>query len=242
MCLCGDGRDDINELSYYRKNEAPNYLWVDDTARKREREAAASQAAMWYGWAGQQSQGRSRETQRPATSGSKDSYFEPHVASAFVGLPGSDFRAVYDPERRRQPKHPDRQRPSNPPHHTQQRRPDRVVINQPRPMEAMAMGPPRHHYAHDNMRRRPDAVKYPSKTSVPAALKAAPSPMVPSRPKPVRRDSNNISELGSEDGRDGDDLNSYVVSPTSPNAPPAPWESRSLYTRTKHSHGRNGAF
>ena len=56
---------------------------------QRQAQAHATWAAHDYGWAGQRSQ-----AQHNSSSRSRDSYFEPGLGQALVGLPGSDFREL----------------------------------------------------------------------------------------------------------------------------------------------------
>ncbi|KAI8965938.1 hypothetical protein F5Y11DRAFT_234530 [Daldinia sp. FL1419] len=90
MC-CGLG-DDYDEPRRQRPRNPP--VARTQSAQRRE----ATRAAENYGWP----RDRAGGTHRPEQGGNRDSYIEAGLAGALAGLPGSDFRQVYDPDRHRQ--------------------------------------------------------------------------------------------------------------------------------------------
>ncbi|OTA96937.1 hypothetical protein M434DRAFT_347086 [Hypoxylon sp. CO27-5] len=203
MCLCNDN-------DYYgRDGKHPQ------NPEKDRRQVAAQ----GYGWPGQTTT-RSNNPQQSLRR--KDSYIEPGLAHALVGLPGSDFRAVYDPERARQQRAPQPTISSNYPQ--QRQGAHRIVAQQPRRIEAMAMaypqGMPQNAYQHPG---------------VFASSRTAQSQPSPARL--MRRDSNGVSEFGSDDEYDASALRNYTVSPITTKSSSAPKMRTKPNAHNRHDYG-----
>ncbi|KAI0438775.1 hypothetical protein F4803DRAFT_569306 [Xylaria telfairii] len=85
---------------------------------KRQRQAQATAAAQRYGWPTSRTDPRGYDDLQ--IPGNRDSLIEPGLASGLSTMPGSDFRAVYDPQRspqRRRNHPPNRPRPTQSPHY-----------------------------------------------------------------------------------------------------------------------------
>lgn len=186
-----------------------------EEAEKRQRQAQATAAAQNYGWPTARGV-PSNTNHHPRGTGSRDSIIEPDLAGGLAAMPGSDFRAVYDPQRHRQRQRP-RQQPIRRPNPTPpfQRPPyyqQRFVTQQPTrmPMMTAAPGPnigravPRVHMpaTHPVIARKP--VIQDVRTQIYA------TPQVARLVR--RRDSNGIS-VCSDDSFDREDLRQYTVSP-----------------------------
>jgi len=70
---------------------------------KRDRQARATAAAHQYGWPTLRGVAGNMDTNLHRTLGNRDSIIEPRLAGNLATMPGSDYRSVYDPNKRRQP-------------------------------------------------------------------------------------------------------------------------------------------
>ncbi|KAI1083206.1 hypothetical protein F5B20DRAFT_451191 [Whalleya microplaca] len=145
MCFCSDEDYDERPL-------------VDEHKRRRQEEAA--RAAQNYGWGGQPRVNNPRQRTQMQAMGNRDSYIEPHLRQAIVGLPGSEFEAVYDPTRPPRPPHPRQQPPRSQvqPKYTQYKpayniptRPQQAHQHQQRapPPPPLRTTPPQYHQQHN---------------------------------------------------------------------------------------------
>ncbi|KAI3343133.1 hypothetical protein F4824DRAFT_510369 [Ustulina deusta] len=218
MC-CGCSDDDYYTASPYRppnenphpsvsqrrpeRHRKPRYQDPSrEEVEKRQRQAQATAAARNYGWP--TTRGVAGSTDRLQTSGNRDSIIEPHLAGGLAAMPGSDFRAVYDPQRpRQQPmRRPSPSRPPQRPPYYQQR----FVNQQPPRMPLMSIS------AQQDVRTLPPVVhQHPVTVRRPVIQTTRPH-QAPQVARLVRRDSNGISEC-SDDEVDPEDLRKYTVSP-----------------------------
>ncbi|KAI1166922.1 hypothetical protein F5B18DRAFT_569495 [Nemania serpens] len=193
---------------------------------KRQRQAQATAAAQSYGWPtrGVTPTGPHR------THGSRDSIIESGLVGSLAALPGSDLRAVYDPQRIRQPPHqqqlrqqprqqpgqqprqqpgqqPGQQRPIHQP--TWPQRPPYYQFISEQPSKVQPMSTPSRHRTQTG----PPVIK--ERIARKPVLHAAQPHLRPHTAKLVRRDSNGISECSDdEDGVDyREKLRNYTVSP-----------------------------
>ncbi|OTA64577.1 hypothetical protein K449DRAFT_404101 [Hypoxylon sp. EC38] len=204
MCLCNDN----------------DYYGRDGRHPQNPEKDRRQVAAQGYGWPGQTTT-RSNNPQQSLRR--KDSYIEPGLAHALVGLPDSDFRAVYDPERARQHRVLARQ-PMFSPNYPQQRQGAHgIVAQQPHTMEAMAMAYPQGvpHIAYQH-----PGIFVSSKTA-----QSQPSPA-----RLMRRDSNGVSEFGSDDEYDASALRNYTVSPITTKSSSAPKMRTKPSARNSNRH------
>jgi hypothetical protein len=184
---------------------------------RKETRARATHAANNYGWGGK-------------TARSRDSYVEPSLGQALVGMPGSEYDAVYDPRRGGQPRHYQQGRRTNwPTPRPQPQRPNQTA-GPARPVRSL----PRLQVREGNVPAYRPQVVY---QSIPEPMRAEPVRMQSTRPPrpemgyaqrpkavnhyvayptttPVRRGSDVISDLGSEDG-DPIGWRNHAVSPIS---------------------------
>ncbi|KAI2784832.1 hypothetical protein F4815DRAFT_454385 [Daldinia loculata] len=95
MCLgiCTDDYD--NHRPQRQRRDRRAHLPHHERSPRRE----ATRAAQNYGWPRNHNMSSFYNYGQP---GNRDSHVEPELMEAFVGLPGSDLRRVYDPERSRQ--------------------------------------------------------------------------------------------------------------------------------------------
>ncbi|KAI0140937.1 hypothetical protein F4776DRAFT_539319 [Hypoxylon sp. NC0597] len=210
MCFCND--DDYHPRD---GRHPPN--------SERDRRQVAAQG---YGWPGQTTT-RSNNPQQSLRR--QDSFIEPGLAHALVGLPDSDFRAVYDPERARQQRVPASQ-PILSPNYPQQlqRGAPGIIAEQPSTIEAMAVAYPQG--VRQIVHQHP---------SVSTSSKTAPS--MPSPVRLMRRDSNGVSEC-SDDEYDEAALRNYTVSPTTTIPSARPTIKTRPNVSNRHDYGWNGAF
>ncbi|KAK5624358.1 hypothetical protein RRF57_000074 [Xylaria bambusicola] len=201
-----------------------------EEAEKRQRQAQATAAARNYGWP--TTRGVTGNTHQLQGTGSRDSIIEPSLVGGLAAMPGSDFRAVYDPQ------HP-RQR--------QQQQQQRQPVHRPNPLPPYQHPP---YYQQRFVSQQPLRMPMMSAASrqeiprVPRVLQEGPlarrqqviarKPVIqelrtqfhaPQVARLVRRDSNGISEC-SDDAFDREELRQYTVSPIQ--SPPA---ERSYRTR-----------
>ncbi|KAI1143468.1 hypothetical protein F5Y05DRAFT_154106 [Hypoxylon sp. FL0543] len=231
MCFCND--DD-----YYadrrRRRQSRNL-------EKGQLEWVPTHVAQGHGWPGETRSNNSQQSHRR-----KDSFFEPGLAHALVGLPDSDFRAVYDPEhvrhrlQQRVPVSPARSAPDYPPQrHTSTRG---IIAEQPSTTSAMTMA---NHYTQRTpwaIQEHPTVLTRPGK-AVTAATYSGAAPPMPSQARLMRRDSNGISEFGSDDENDQPDLTNYSVSPTTTEASPSSTKKVKPKVHSGHDkYGWNGTF
>ncbi|GAP86100.1 hypothetical protein SAMD00023353_0302290 [Rosellinia necatrix] len=209
---------------------------------KQRRQAQATAAARTYGWpTTRRGTDGGGEVGGAGSSGSRDSVIEPHLAGGLAALPGSDFRAVYDPRRAqhpspapppppppppqqqqqvRLPNYP-RQQPQHPPYH-----PGQSAWQQPGRMPATWATPTQGAAAITTTTTAaaaaaPVAYQRPTVARRPVVRTAPRLPSQPQRPRHVRRDSNGVSECSSDEGDGGGDhnvedyrhLRNYTVSP-----------------------------
>ncbi|KAI0842119.1 hypothetical protein F5Y06DRAFT_259038 [Hypoxylon sp. FL0890] len=229
MCFCGD--DDYNPRQRYRRQ--PSSL---ETSQRQKATAYAAQSHGWSDETGMRSNPSQQSLRR------KDSYFEPGLAHALVGLPDSDFRAVYDPDRDRQQRILVSQ-PRFTTDYPQQRQTGTrgVVCEQPSTTEAMAMVYQDTRNMPWIVHQHPGVSRHPDKAAIDAgSSKTAPS--MPSSVHLIRRDSNGVSEFGSDDEYDRSDLGNYTVSPITTIASPSPTKKAKPNVRNRHGYGWNGAF
>ncbi|KAI1428370.1 hypothetical protein F5Y12DRAFT_733403 [Xylaria sp. FL1777] len=231
MC-CGGSEDDYYTVSPYRPaNENPHPSVAQhrperyhqprhrgpsrEEVEKRQRQAQATAAAQNYGWP--ITRGVSRNPNHLQTSRNRDSVIEPDLAGGLAAMPGSDFRAVYDPQRSRQqqihrpsPPRPPQRQPQRPPQRLPQRPPyhqQRFVSQQPPRMPPMSVP------AKQDVRRVPLVVQqHQAIARKPVIQTTRPQFQAPQAARLVRRDSNGISECSDDDG-DREDLRGYTVSP-----------------------------
>lgn len=220
---------------------------------RRRAQASATRAANDYGWTGQRSQTRNR-----------DSYIEPELGQALVGLPGSDYRELsaaahsnqlqrrpvggpapprpsYQAGQRRAPgpAPPARYRPSpqrpQQYHHQQQQQRQQVVQRQPARVQPMVSAPPRKRQQPPpplaSLGQRP--VVHGVDPRALAQPQAAVFDYVPQ--KPVRRDSNGVSECGDED--EYANCRYHTVSPV---LSPGHRMDHDLYGQVGMGYGRTG--
>ncbi|KAI1828067.1 hypothetical protein F4861DRAFT_490531 [Xylaria intraflava] len=148
--MCCGSEDDYYTVSPYRpENERPHpsvaaahtrqnpqrqYQTPNrDEAEKRQRQEQAAAAARNYGWPTARGVNGNIYTNNRERPENRDSMIEPDLAGGLAAMPGSDFRAVYDPNRARQqqvhrPSPPDC-RPSQPIH-----RPSQPIHRQGQPI------------------------------------------------------------------------------------------------------------
>ncbi|KAI0505239.1 hypothetical protein F5B22DRAFT_529634 [Xylaria bambusicola] len=189
-----------------------------EEADKRQRQAQATAAARNYGWP--TTRGVAGNTNHHRGSGSRDSIIEPGLAGGLAAMPGSDFRAVYDPQRHRQRQQQQQQRQQQPIHRPNpvppfQRPPyyqQRFVSQQPPRMPMMSAIP---RASEEPLARRQQVIA--RKPVVQGRRTQFHAPQVA---RLVRRDSNGISEC-SDDDFDREDLRQYTVSPIQSPPPPA---------------------
>ncbi|KAI1177491.1 hypothetical protein F4777DRAFT_587286 [Nemania sp. FL0916] len=150
---------------------------------KRQRQAQATIAARSYGWP----TSREAAANHSHPSRNRDSMIEPGLASGLAAMPGSEFRAVYDPQRQRQ------QHQSRP--QGQQQLPQRSLYYQQRSVTQQPSRVP------PMVTRKP---VFHEGRSLPAGRKPViqtARPLIqPQRAQLVRRDSNGISECSDDDG------------------------------------------
>ncbi|KAI0974378.1 hypothetical protein F4678DRAFT_458345 [Xylaria arbuscula] len=174
-----------------------------EEVEKRQRQAQATAAARNYGWPTERSIVRHADP-RPELR-NRDSIIEPGLAGGLAAMPGSDFRAVYDPQRARQQqtRQPNIPQPAQRPPYYQQR----FVNQQPARMPMMSAS------NMQNVRRMPPVVhQQPVIARKPVIQTTRPQFRAPQVARIVRRDSNGISEC-SDDDDDIRDLRNYTVSP-----------------------------
>ncbi|KAI0404274.1 hypothetical protein F4802DRAFT_567438 [Xylaria palmicola] len=206
---------------------------------KRQRQAQASAAARSYGWPAAR-----------GAAGNRDSIIEPGLAGGLAAMPGSDFRAVYDPHRQRQSpqrrpvqqpvRQPVRRRdlpgpPQRPPYYQQgsvnrqgfvNQQPGRAQLMRAYPQQEARAPAPTMHQRPGNARR--PVVQQQTTAHVPRQAQTA---------RLVRRDSNGVSECSDTDD-DIENLRNYTVSP---------WAESPVYPtprpppRIETRYGRNGA-
>ncbi|KAI3329283.1 hypothetical protein HD806DRAFT_279404 [Xylariaceae sp. AK1471] len=265
MCFGSD--DDYYHASPYRpENEHPHpsVSQVQPRPRyqppsreeeeKRLRQTQATVAAQKYGWPTSRGVANNIYTEHYKTSGNRDSLIEPDLAGGLASLPGSDYRAVYDPQRRRQPQQPGQrqpqlvqrpnpplqrpsppQRPQRPPYYQQRSVYQKPSYQQSQPV-VYQQQPPMSVELRQNMRRQqPQAVA--RKPALRVTPQANHTPMVAHL---IRRDSNGVSECSDDDDDDHNNLRHYTVSPIQ--ASPGFNNGLGLYSQMGMSYGRNGAF
>lgn len=196
---------------------------AQEESERKETRARATHAASNYGWAGR-------------TAGNRDSYVEPSLGQALVGMPGSEYDAVYDPRRGGQHRHYQQQqgrRTNNssnwPAQRPQPQRPN-LAAGPARPVRNLPQLQVREGNVHayrpqvvyqsipEPMRVEP--VRMQSTRAARPEMGYAQRPQVVNhhvaRPttNPVRRGSDVVSELGSEDG-DPIGWRNHAVSPLS---------------------------
>ncbi|KAI1277154.1 hypothetical protein F5Y07DRAFT_364230 [Xylaria sp. FL0933] len=179
-----------------------------EEAEKRRRQAQATAAAQNYGWP--TTRGMTGNTDPLKTRGNRDSVIEPDLAGGLAAMPGSDFRAVYDPQRAQQQRmhRPSPPRPPQRPPYYQQR----FVEKQPARMPNMPNM--------QNVSRKPQVVNQNRPLArKPVIQTVHPQHQAPRAARIVRRDSNGVSEC-SDDDVDIEDLRDYTVSPILPSPPP----------------------
>lgn len=196
---------------------------------KRRRQAQATAAARTYGW----------PTERGVVAGNmrnnRDSIIEPDLAGGLAAMPGSDFRAVYDPQR---PRHISQRQQQQ-----QRQKQQKPTITHQQHISHQKWKPQRpSYYQQQFVDRQPSSMApmraAPSRQTAPSVTqrqqRQRPAvgrvlPVVPTRPpvqvppprkvkRPVRRDSNGVSECSSSssDDDDGDHRRhrrNYNVSP-----------------------------
>ncbi|KAF2968131.1 hypothetical protein GQX73_g5443 [Xylaria multiplex] len=219
--MCCGSDDDYYTVSPYRPpNEKPHpsvshaYSQRQPRAQnrgpsreeieKRQRQAQATTAARNYGWPTSHRDAGSNSTNYQR-HGNRDSIIEPDLAGGLAAMPGSDFRAVYDPQRsQQQPVHtPTPPRPYQRPPYYQQR----FVAQQPTRTQPMRAAPQQDSgRAPQMVQRRPGIARRP------VIQTAHPVFQAPQTARIVRRDSNGISECSDDEG-DCEDLRNYTVSP-----------------------------
>ncbi|KAI1369457.1 hypothetical protein F5Y08DRAFT_153631 [Xylaria arbuscula] len=204
-----------------------------EEAEKQQRQAQVTAAARNYGWP--TARGVPGYTNHARATGSRDSIIEPDLAGGLAAMPGSDFRAFYDPQRQH---HHQRQRQQQPRQQQPTRRPNpvppfqhppyyqqRFVTQQPTRMPMMTMatpgpgpGPrsnvgraalPRAHML--PIHQQPAIARKPVIHDGRAQFYATPQ-VARLVGHHHRRDSNGISEC-SDDSFDHEDLRQYTVSP-----------------------------
>ncbi|KAI1434504.1 hypothetical protein GGR50DRAFT_395988 [Xylaria sp. CBS 124048] len=205
-------------------NSKPQYPSASRSEReKRERQAQATAAARNYGWPAPRAASGGMAT---GSNRSRDSMIEPGLASGLAAMPGSEFRAVYDPHKRRQ-------LPPRPQHSQQQQQPQTVHSSTPPPPYQR---PPYYHLGvvnHQPGRTQPMQVKPVQAVPIPAG-KGKPRHHPAIARQPViqaahrmsrmpqaavlvrRRDSNGVSECSDDEGdghRAHEKLRNYTVSP-----------------------------
>jgi hypothetical protein len=268
MC-CGSGDDYYHASPYRPENERAHTSASHAQPRsrrrrpsreeeeKRLRQTQATVAAQKYGWPTSRGVANNIYTEHYKTPGNRDSLIEPGLAGGLAAMPGSDYRAVYDPQRRRQPQqliqqpnpHPQRQtppqRPQRPPYYQQRSVHQRPAHQQP-PLTYQQQ-PPMSMAPRQDMRRQQPQVAH--QRPVPAVarkpvLRVTPQPNhAPMVASLVRRDSNGVSECSDDDGDDGHhhrSLRGHTVSPIQ--ASPGFGNGPGLYSQMGMSYGRNGAF
>ncbi|KAI0851456.1 hypothetical protein F5Y00DRAFT_267658 [Daldinia vernicosa] len=233
MCLgvCSDDYDDQRPQRQRRdRGDYPSHF---ERSPRRE----ATRAAKSYGWPRDHNMNSPYNYGQP---GNRDSHVEPNLAEAFVGLPGSDFRRVYDPDRSRQSdrdqyysQRSQYQYPSQPSHaaiseHSQLKKVPggRVEVHKDNLHRYRSM----HGTIHGVVREQPRT----SETMT----------MNPSRhqqsSRDIRRgsvDSNGVSDISSEDDEDDNDRRRLAYTPS-----PLAHRGNDLYSRTGYGYGRQGAF
>ncbi|KAI1120731.1 hypothetical protein F5Y10DRAFT_289349 [Nemania abortiva] len=239
MCCCNDDDYDTPEAPR-PQNERPHPpvsqpraqrqavppqrgLSREETERKekRERQAQATAAARNYGWPTPREVGFASQR----TPGNRDSVIEPHLASGLAALPGSDFRAVYDPQRLRQSP---RQSPQQQPRQLPPQRPNHMRPDPPRPIQQPSYHrqrpvtqqpvrmPPMRAVPLQNMRPASSSAVHqrPSIARTATVQPAARAYVQPQTARLVRRDSNGISECSDDDDDYRlEELRKYTVSP-----------------------------
>ncbi|KAI0428861.1 hypothetical protein F5Y09DRAFT_343268 [Xylaria sp. FL1042] len=182
---------------YHHQRHGPSREEIE----KRQRQAQATAAARSYGWP--TTRGITGNTDPLQRRGNRDSIIEPDLAGGLAAMPGSDFRAVYDPHRAHRHRHQNhRPGPPRPPQHPpyyQQR-----FVSHQQVRNALDV---------QDVRRTPQIVNHRHAIArKPLIQRARPQVAPPQAARLVRRDSNGISECSDDEG----DLKDYVVSPVSP--------------------------
>ncbi|TGJ84860.1 hypothetical protein E0Z10_g3919 [Xylaria hypoxylon] len=246
--MCCGSEDDYYTVSPYRPANEKHHASVSqarsqrqpkpqhrgpsrEEIEKRQRQAQATAAAQNYGWPTSRRVAGNIPTNHIQTPGNRDSIIEPDVAGGLAAIPGSDFRAVYDPQQsRQQPTHrPSPPRPPQRPVYYQQR----FVSQQPSRMPPMRAAP------QQVVRRVPQIVhQRPAIARKPVLQMAHPLSRAPQAARLVRRDSNGISECSDDEG-DREDLRKYTVSPIQQSPG---YSSQGMRSQMGSAYGRNGAF
>ncbi|KAI2638111.1 hypothetical protein GGS21DRAFT_455917 [Xylaria nigripes] len=201
-----------------RQQAYPQYQYHPQSreeAEKRQRQAQATAAAHKYGWPTARGAPGNVHQQYPNNYVNRDSMIEPNLAGGLAAMPGSEFRAVYDPQRARQapPRRPvpQRQQPvqnGGLPRQSQRPPPQqRIVYHQPGRTPAMRAEPTLNNRSVPQQRpgvgRRPDI-----HAARPVSEASQTAEIFP------RRDSNGVSVCS--DDEDYQNLRNYTVSPLYP--------------------------
>ncbi|KAI0416914.1 hypothetical protein F5X98DRAFT_342473 [Xylaria grammica] len=246
--MCCGSDDDYYTVSPYRPvNEIPHHSVSHARAQrqpvpqrrgpsreemeKRQRQAQATAAAQKYGWPTAHRAGGNIPTNHSQAPGNRDSVIEAELAGGLAAMPGSDFRAVYDPQRpRQQPVHrPSPPQPYQRPPYYQQR----FVTQQPARTAPMRAAP------QQDARRQPQMVHHRPALARKPVIQTAHSPFrAPRAAKLVRRDSNGVSECSDDEG-DIADLRNYTVSPIQQSPV---YGGPGMYSQRGPPYGRNGPF
>ncbi|KAI1382201.1 hypothetical protein F4677DRAFT_18625 [Hypoxylon crocopeplum] len=247
--MCGDGGycscciDSAPEQPSAEKHVNPN-------------EAAATHAANGYGWPAQYHTGDRHHTLERG-----DSYLEPRLARDFVGLPGSDFRSVYDPDRARQSGRPERPRSSTRSRHMESsyhRSQQRVSVSRPvitseymleRPTSAhgVIVDQPAYYEPMFSASSMPSIQEGRGMPRIPQVVHRRPDIMMPPRravienapyARPATRDSDGVSFCSIQDINEPPPR---FFTPSPPIPSPSPGNAN-FYAGKGHGYGRNGAY
>ncbi|KAI8632025.1 hypothetical protein F5Y19DRAFT_422884 [Xylariaceae sp. FL1651] len=266
MC-CGSDEDYYNVTPYRPENERPHpsvsqgyaqqhpqlggpRRLTPEEIEKRKRYAQATAAAQKYGWPTARGVAGNIYTDHIQTPGNRDSQIEPDLAGRVFSMPGSDYQAVYDPTRPRQPtRQPDR-RPGPPQQTNPLHRPQRpgyyqqgYIANHPRsvyqqparmpPMSSVPQHPNR------DVRKVPQVVRQGLPVPRKPVIQTTPEPFhAPQAARLVRKDSKGVSEFGDDDDDDPAQWRKHTVSPMqSPG-----FNKPGLYSQMGMSYGHNDAF
>ncbi|KAI0135555.1 hypothetical protein F4814DRAFT_27208 [Daldinia grandis] len=237
MCLgaCPDDYDG------HRPRQQPRNRRAHPPRFEHSPRQEATRAAQNYGWPRNPNMNSSYNHGQP---GNRDSQFEPGLAEAFVSLPGSDFRRVYDPERSRQSdrdqhhsqpsQHQHRYQYPNQPGHGAISEHSRLKSVPGGRVEVNQAGPHRHGSMHGSVHR---VVREQPRTSETMKMTPYRNQQTPRGFRRGSLDSNGVSDVSSEDDDDDNDRRRLAYTPS-----PLPQRGNDLYSRTGHGHGRGGAF
>ncbi|KAI1661453.1 hypothetical protein F4813DRAFT_229847 [Daldinia decipiens] len=243
MCLgiCPDDYDNHRPQRQRRDERAlpPRY--------ERSPRQEATRAAQNYGWPRDHSMSSSYNYGQP---GNRDSHVEPELMEAFVSLPGSDLRRVYDPERSRQSSTRDQyyRQPSQYQYQYQYpNQPSHAAISEHSRLKSVPGGRVEVH--RDNLHR------YGSMHgSVHRVVREQPRTSETMKMKPYRHqqtsrgirrgsvDSNGVSDISSDDDDDDDNDNDNDRRRLAYTPSPLAQRGNDLYSRTGYGYGRRGAF